>query len=228
MLFPYIYTSAVQSSRESIPLLRPMYLDYPNVEAAYHNSQEYMFGDNLLVAPVTQAGVGPGRVAKQVVWFPTGGWYDWFSGTRYDRGTALVADDIDEFPLFVRGGTVIPMQPFTTRMASTPHKTVVLRCYPGTAAHASELYEDDGETTAYRGGAAATTPLKYVPKDGAAAVEIGPARGSFAGQVSTRAYVVEFAGLGRATRASVDGKPAKVEYAPSMGINRGLVPATSS
>jgi len=224
-LFPYIYTSAAQSSRSTVPLLRPMYLAHPTVEAAYHNSQEYLFGDNLLVAPIAQPGVGPGHVARQVVWFPGGEWYDWFSGVRHTGPSdELAADDIDEFPLFARGGVPIPMQPRTLRMASTPVKTLVVRCYPGVSGDSS-FYEDDGVTTAYRQKAFATTRLGYVRQGNVLIVSIGGAHGHYAGEPATRSYVVELPSMDRATHAWVDGKAVAVAYDPALGINRVIVPA---
>ena len=131
-LFPYLYTSAAESCRDTVPLDRPLYLDHPSDERAYHNAQEYFIGDNLLAAPIVTPGIGPGRVGTQTVWFPPGAsWYNSFTGEKYAGGTnALVAADINEFPLYVKGGVPIPMQPYTPRMATAPLTTLRVRCYP--------------------------------------------------------------------------------------------------
>ena len=71
-LFPYIYSSVWQSCSESVPLNRPMYIEYPAKDEAYRHPQQYFFGDSLLVAPITTPGEGPDKVAQQVVWFPSG------------------------------------------------------------------------------------------------------------------------------------------------------------
>jgi alpha-glucosidase (family GH31 glycosyl hydrolase) len=81
-MMPYLYTSIAQATQDSIPFIRPMYIDHPEIEAAYHNGQEYTFGDNLLVAPIAQPGVGPNRVATQAVWFPEDDWFDFFTGEK--------------------------------------------------------------------------------------------------------------------------------------------------
>src|SRR5205814_1798147 len=108
--------SAWQATRDSVPLTRPMYVEYPNDEQAYQNPQEYLYGDNLLVAPITTPGVGPNRLSRQVVWFPQGSWFNYFTGERFVGGSnsdqQLVAADMNEFPLYVRGGTPLPMQPY--------------------------------------------------------------------------------------------------------------------
>lgn len=193
-LFPYIYSSAAQACRDSVPMIRPMYIDYPNDENAYQNPQQYLFGDNLLVAPITSPGIGEQRVAKQVVWFPPGNdWYNFFTGERYEGGTEqLVACDIDTFPLFARGGSVIPMQPYSARMATAKLETLVLRAFPGRddMTRTTTLYEDDGTSPAYRRGTFATTEITHTRHGGDHVVEVKPTTGHFDGQPAKRAYVV--------------------------------------
>lgn len=218
-LFPYIYSSARQSCVESIPLNRPMYIEYPNDERAYHNGQQYFFGDNLIAAPITMPGVGPDRVGWQAVWLPDGVWYDWFSGEHYTGSREILsAATIDEFPLFARGGVPIPMQPYSSRMATTPLDTLVVRCYPGPDGKTGKftLYEDDGLTQGYTKGEYATTELSYTRKGSEITVKIAPTRGSYKGQKGSRAFVIELPCTGVPKSVSVDGKPAQPTYDPSQ------------
>ncbi len=120
--------------------------------------QEYYFGDDLLVALITTAGVGPSRLAWQVVWFPaeSGGWYDYFSGERHESGSeAIVADDINQFPLFVRGGVPVPMQSYSPRPTSATLQIIwwfdAIRVKMNQSLGTSTLYEDDGRTQALCG-----------------------------------------------------------------------------
>ena len=227
-LFPYIYTSAAQSARETVPLDRPLYFDNPRVENAYHNAQEYLLGDNLLAAPIVTAGVGPGRVAAQTVWFPSGSWYNYFTGERYTGNTdALVAADINEFPLYVRGGIPIPMQPYTPRMGTAPLNTLRVRCYPGADGQTgrSTLYEDDGVTTAYVRGLSATTPLSYTRQGNTVTVTVGATRGRWAGQPARRAVVIELPDTMRATKATLNGKPLTAAYDAATDTNKIILAA---
>ena len=227
-LFPYLYTSAAQSARETVPLDRPLYFDNPRAEDAYHNAQEFLLGDNLLVAPVASAGAGPGRVASQTVWFPSGSWYNIFTGERYAGNTdAFVAADINEFPLYVRGGVPVPMQPYTPRMGTAPLTTLRVRCYPGAdgATGRSTLYEDDGVTTAYERGASATTPLSYTRRGNAVTVTVGATGGRYAGQPAKRALIIELPDTARATKAMLNGKPLAVVYDAATDTNRVTLPA---
>ena len=229
-LFPYVYTSAAQSCRQTVPLDRPLYLDYPKLEPAYHNPQEYVLGDNVLAAPIVTPGVGPGRVAHQTVWFPPGLWYDYFTGEQFNGGTArIVSADVNEFPLYVRGGVPVPMQPYAPRMATAPLSTLRVRCYPGADGQTgrSVLYEDDGVTQAYERGQSATTPLSYAHKGNVFTVTVGATVGHFAGQVARRAIVVELPDTAKATEATLDGQPLLSTYDAANFINRISVPARS-
>jgi alpha-glucosidase (family GH31 glycosyl hydrolase) len=78
-LVPYTYTLADEAVRTGLPITRPLYLDYPSEPAAYVNPGEYLYGPDVLVAPVTT----PGTVSKQSVWFPPGQWTDWFTGATF-------------------------------------------------------------------------------------------------------------------------------------------------
>ena len=135
-LMPYVYSSIWEATHDSVPFTRPMYIDHPDTEDAYHQSQEYQFGDNLLVAPIASAGTGSNRMAWQAVWFPDGDWYDFFTGEKFTGPThAIASADIDSFPLYVRGGTPLPMQPYTPRPGTAALNTLVLRCYPRSRQH---------------------------------------------------------------------------------------------
>ena len=212
-MMPYLYTSIWQATQSSIPFLRPLYIDYPDVEQAYHNGQEYQFGANLLVAPIAQPGVGPNRVATQAVWFPEGDWYDFFTGERFTGPTeGIAADAIDTFPLYVRGGVPLPMQAYTPRPGTAPLTSLVLRCYPGKDGKTgtSTVYEDDGVTTGYEHGKFATTALKYTLHGDEIAVEIAPTQGSFKGQPSTRHCTVELPCTAKLTSCNI--ADAKISY----------------
>jgi hypothetical protein len=224
-LLPYAYTAAAQATRTSVPLVRPMYIDNPGQEIAYHSGQEYTFGDDLLVAPITAPGQGQNHLGWQHVWFPPGTWYQYFTGERHD-GPAheLVAADLTEMPLFARGGVPIPEQPYTERPTSAKLNTLVLRCYPGTDGHtgASSLYEDDGISDGYQRAAAATTELSYARHGDQITVHIAPTRGTYAGQVASRGYTIL---LPATERATLQGSPtAKLSYDAATGTNRIDVP----
>ena len=227
-LFPYIYTSAAEACRETVPLDRPLYLDHPTEEAAYHNAQEFLLGDSLLAAPIVSPGVGPGRVGTQTVWFPPGdAWYNTFTGEKFAGGTnALAAADINEFPLYVRGGVPIPMQPYTPRMATAPLTTLRVRCFPGPdgKTESGTLYEDDGVTTGYERGQSATTPLTYTRRGSFVTVTVGAVQGRYVGQPARRRLIVELPDTVQAARAEANSRPIPVSYDPATGANSVALP----
>jgi hypothetical protein len=225
-LIPYVYTCAEQAVKASVPFVRPMYIDHPTEEAAYHNGQQYYFGDNLLVAPITAPGQGANHLGWQHVWFPGGTWYQYFSGEKYaDKGDVLVAADINEFPLFERGGVPLPEQPYTERPTSTPLSNLVLRCFPGTDGQTgtSQLYEDDGISDDYKTGGFATTALSYSRQGNEITIHVAPAQGSFKGQVASRSYTVLLPDTQQGTLLAPSN--AKLTYDPMAGINRIEIPA---
>ncbi len=229
-LFPYIYSSAEESCRETVPLLRPIYFEHPRLDEAYHNAQEYYFGDNFLVAPITTPGIGPTKIAWQVVYFPPGDgpWYDYFTGDRHEENTtAIVACPIDRFPLFVRGGVPIPMQPYSPRPATAPLDHLIVRCYPDdeNKIGSSGLYEDDGQTQAYKNGEFARTKLTYSRSGQNMTMTIGPSEGHFTDQPATRSYTIELPAVTKPTSATIDAVPAQVNFDADAQSAKIEVPA---
>ncbi|RYX81201.1 DUF5110 domain-containing protein [bacterium] len=230
-MFPYLYTSVRECYDDMAPLVRPMYYSYPRDEAAYHAPGQFLFGDNVLIAPIVSPGVGPEHVAKQNVWFPQGSWYNIFSGEEFKGNTqALVTADIGEVPMYARGGVPIPMQPYTARMGSTPISTLRVRCYPGANGQTGTytLYEDDGRSSQYQRGGFAKTPLSYTRRGNAVTVNIGATVGSYTGQPRSRSIVVELPNTTQAKDATLsDGTATQkcaVAYDAATGTNRISVP----
>ena len=103
-LLPYIYTEAKWSSETGEPLMRSMAYAFPEDQMAAEYEFQYLFGRKLLVAPVTTPN------AKQIeVYLPEGVWYDFFTGKRYEGGTYRIPAAVDEIPVFVREGTILPV-----------------------------------------------------------------------------------------------------------------------
>ena len=227
-MMPYLYSSIWQATHDSVPFIRPLYVDHPDVEEAYHNGQEYTFGDNLLVAPITQPGVGVNRTAWQSVWFPDGDWFDYFTGEKFTGPSHAVAvAAIDTFPLYVKGGVPLPMQPYTPNPGTAPLKHLDLLAYPGREGitGSSFVYEDDGVTSGYQKGESATTPLTYVRHGDAITLTIGPTRGQFKGQPLSRGYTLVLPCTVKMTACSVAG--ASGTYDEATFTNRIELPSSS-
>ncbi|MDR1023659.1 MAG: DUF5110 domain-containing protein [Prevotellaceae bacterium] len=215
-LMPYIYSSVWQCHTDMLPLNRPMYIDHSLQEEAYRNPQQLMLGDLLLGAPVTSPRDSVTGLAAQTAWLPDEDvWYDMFTGERMEGGTHTVYSDVNRFPLFVKGGYPLPMQPYTERMASEPLSTLIVRCYPGRDGDDNRytLYEDDGISADYEKGGYATTLLEYRQKGNSAQITVYPAQGSYKGQLQKRAYRFELPELATTYKnpvATLNGKKVKL------------------
>lgn len=107
-LVPYLYSASWKNHLEGVPLIRPMYYEWPEEDAAYEADHQYLFCD-LLVAPITQKSVALG-IAEKRVWLPDGVWTDIFTGLRYAGGRWItVCRDIGCMPVFARDGMILPL-----------------------------------------------------------------------------------------------------------------------
>jgi alpha-glucosidase (family GH31 glycosyl hydrolase) len=144
-LLPYTYTLAWQAHTDGLPLMRPLVLNYPDDPRVWSLSHEYLWGDDLLVAPVTREGA-----TAWPVYLPAGGWYDFWTGTRYEGPAGITLDaPLDRLPLLVRAGAIVPMGPVVQHTGERPLDEVTLLIYPEGASR-FELYEDDGRSNDYR------------------------------------------------------------------------------
>lgn len=221
-LMPYIYSTAWQAHKETLPILRGMYFEFPDKEEAYNLEGQYFWGDSFLSAPITNPGQGVNKISKKSVWLPDGIWYNFFDGKKYSGNQTITAEsDIFEFPLFVKGGMPIPMQPYTARMASTPLNKLIIRCYPGIEGQRSsfELYEDDGISNDYKMGKKALTKLEYMRELNEHIISIYPTEGKYKGQLKKKSYQIELPATKRATSVFVNGNKTKFSYDKLKKVN---------
>ena len=195
-LLPYIYTYARVAHETGQPLVRGMYLDYPDQEDSYRLKEQYMFGKQLLVAPVVEP--GHGQSVLKDVFLPKGDdWYDYFTGKIYRGGQVLPYEyPLERMPIFVRAGSIIPMAPEMNYTSEKPVDPLTLDIYAGKPAE-FRLYEDDGTSFDYRKGACAFTRISLEPsvKPGDYTIAVGPTKGSFVGQLKKRRYEIRLHGL---------------------------------
>lgn len=145
-LLPYIYTSMEQTSRTGIPLMRAMFLDFPDQPDVALNDQEFMFGESLLIAPKAWPFVEPYTVT-----LPAGDWYDFWTGGKVSGQKLQLDPALDILPAYVRAGSIIPEQPVVQSTDDIPQGPLTLNVYAGPQCHGS-LYADDGNTFAYQHG----------------------------------------------------------------------------
>jgi alpha-glucosidase len=146
-LMPYIYTTAKETCETGLPMIRALWLHYPDDPLAVARGDEYLFGRDLLVAPVVEKGA-----TSRSLYLPRGTWFDFWTHEKQEGGRELVRKvDLGRLPLYVRAGAVLPTGPprqYTNEPAAGP---LTITAFPG-ADGISSLYEDDGESFNFRNG----------------------------------------------------------------------------
>lgn len=159
-LLPYLYTMNHRAYAENIPLVLPMYYDYPEEEYAYHVPNEYLFGSQLIAAPVTSPRIPKLNAAKVKVWLPDGIYYDIFTGRKYRGGRVLnMYRDINSIPVLAKAGAVIPTTDEIGNADSNPQE-LCIHVYAG-ADGSFTLYEDDNVSEDYKTGKCVTTAMNF-------------------------------------------------------------------
>jgi len=198
-LIPYLYTYSWQAHERSLPLLRPLYLQWPDLEQAYRHFHEYYLGEEMLVAPVLAAD------GTRTVYLPPGRWMDFFGRKRYQGGTTFSAHyPVDATPVFVREGAIVPEQAISRRDAAAGTGDLIVNVY-GDGNGRFDLYEDDGLSLDYERGSYALTPMTYRTAGAGHRLVIGPTKGSFTGQAQRREYELHIHTGRRPASISVDG-----------------------
>ena len=146
-LLPYLYTAAEEASRTGLPIMRPMFLEFPNAGLDTEDSQ-FMFGPALLVAPWPDETVDAYPLSLP----PGTDWYDYWTGQRVDTSAAVMLEKrLDHLPVFARAGAIIPHQPLTQSTTEEPNGPLLLHVYSGSDCSGS-VYLDDGMSFGYRQG----------------------------------------------------------------------------
>ncbi len=184
-LIPYIYTYCRIAYDDALPIVRPLYLEYPNLDNAYLYPNEYFFGKELLVAPI----VDSENVAN--IYLPPGKWYDYFTDEEFDGGEVIHKNyNVDEIPVFVKEGSIIPTGPVRDFVDERPLDTLLIDIYCSQEGKFN-LYDDDGTSLNYLQNSFSWTPISYIKHSGGESeVNIGPTKGEFKGQVYSRAYEI--------------------------------------
>jgi len=195
-LLPYIYSNAAAIAFEGSTLMRPLVFDFFNDHQALQQKYEYMFGRSLLVSPVTEPNVKTWRTYLPKT---QGGWYDLRTNRHFDGGQTVETEAV-RIPVFVRGGSIVPMATEKRQYAANQANEPLSICiFPGANA-AFSLYEDDGETMAYTEGQ--QSRILFVWNDAKKRLTIGQRVGSYPTMSANRTFILTMP----------DGKTVKVEY----------------
>jgi alpha-glucosidase len=147
-LLPEVYNVMHESAESGLPAMRPLMLDYPNDGNTYGMDDEFLFGSDLLAAPVLDEGA-----KSRGVYLPAGDWYDYATGAHYTGPTGVnLQVTMSSIPLFVRGGAFVFTQPVVQSTNEMPGQPLNVLVFPAASSQRT-LYEDDGSSLDYQRGA---------------------------------------------------------------------------
>lgn len=210
-MIPYIYTMARKGHDTGVSICRPMYYDYPSEEKAYEFKNQYMYGDNMLVAPViTPAENGYSTVE---VWLPEGEWYENATGTMLKGNQVYTRKfTLNEVPVYIKAGSILPYHVDKNRRLTANDAAYALNIFPGGNGEFT-IYEDNGNDKGYE-TEYATTQVASVRDGNTLKVTIDPRQGSYKDMPEKRQYQVKVLATARPEKVTVDGKDVDFTYVP--------------
>ena len=198
-LMPYLQTAVRECHDTGMPIMRALWLHYPTDPIAVARGDEYLWGRDMLVAPVVEKGATTRRL-----YLPKGVWFDFWTEERVDGGLEIErAVDLATMPLYVRAGAVVPMGPVKQYTAEPSEEPITLVVYPG-ANGVSSWYEDDGTTFDYRRGDFMRVTMTW--RDSARRLSLALAPGSKMRVPLRRKIEVRVAGSAKRSSAVFSGR----------------------
>jgi alpha-glucosidase (family GH31 glycosyl hydrolase) len=206
-LMPYTYTLAREAYDTGMPLMRALWLHYPSDKEAVSQSQEYLWGRDMLIAPVYEKGV-----TTRKLYLPAGTWYDWWDNSRQNGGTTVTRTvDLATMPIYVRAGSIIPLDPVRQYMAQPVTEPTTLKIYSGASGEFT-MYDDDGNSQNYLQNKGTWTKLSW--DDGAKKLTISanPPAGVTNESTAAREFKVLLLPAGTVKTVKYDGRRTEVGF----------------
>jgi alpha-glucosidase/alpha-D-xyloside xylohydrolase len=202
-LMPYIYSAAKETCETGLPMIRALWLHYPDDPVATERGDEYLFGRDLLVAPVVEKGA-----VSRALYLPRGTWYDFWTNEKHEGGREIVRQvDLGTLPLYVPAGAVLPMGPIKQYTSEVVDGPLTLTVFPG-ADGTGSLYEDDGESFDFRNGQFMRIEMRW--DDGGRKLALRLASGARMLRAAPIAVEVKLAGSDQARSVMFKGEPISV------------------
>jgi len=146
-MLPYLYSAVRESTKMGVPVMRALWLHYPDDPRAVSCGDQYLWGKSVMVAPVVEK-----DAVSRRVYLPKGDWFDFWTGEKTEGNRDIDrAVDLETMPLYVRAGSILPLGPVKQYTSEKVDQPCSLAIYPGADA-SFLLYEDDGSSFNYRKG----------------------------------------------------------------------------
>lgn len=210
-IVPYIYSMARKAYDTGVSICRPMYYEWPEAEESYVHPGQYMFGDDMIIAPVASPSID--GYSKIKVWLPEGNWIEEATGAMLPGGKTYERDmAMDEFPVYVKAGAVIPYHTDAVKNLKSNALPISINVYPG-GDGAFRVYEDAGDDDNY--------PTEFAYTDIAASrngqklkVEIKPRKGNYKEMPRNRGYQIKTRMVSPPEEVIVNGEKVSFQYIP--------------
>jgi alpha-glucosidase (family GH31 glycosyl hydrolase) len=166
-LMPYLYSAVKETCETGMPIIRAMWLHYPQDAAAAGRGDQYLYGRDILVAPVVEK-----AAATRSLYLPSGTWYDFWTKEKLAGGREIKRKvDLETIPLYIRAGAILPMGPLKQYTWEDVDGPLSLHVHPG-ADGSFSLYEDDGKTFDFRKGAFMRMNIAWNDRDRKLAIRL--------------------------------------------------------
>jgi alpha-glucosidase/alpha-D-xyloside xylohydrolase len=203
-MMPYLYSAVKETCETGLPVIRALWLHYPDDATAVARGDEYLYGRDMLVAPVVEKGA-----TSRSVYLPKGAWYDFWTREKMEGGREITRKvDLETIPLYVRAGAIVPLGPIKQYTWEKVDGPLTLWVHPG-ADGAFTLYEDDGTSFDFKKGE--FMKLNIAWNDRARQLTLRLASGSKMLAPATRDIVVKVAGEQTSKDVNFSGKPVSVK-----------------
>jgi len=203
-MMPYLYSAIKETCETGLPVIRALWLHYPDDAIAVARGDEFLYGRHLLVAPVVEKGA-----TSRALYLPRGTWYDFWTHERIAGGREISRKvDLETIPLYVHAGAILPLGPVKQHTDEKVEIPLTLWVHPGANGNYS-LYEDDGKTFNYRQGE--FMRIQMVWNDTQRLLQLRLAAGSRMIGTTKRNMVVRIAGESVTRELVFDGRPIEVK-----------------
>ncbi|PKR85448.1 glycoside hydrolase family 31 protein [Heyndrickxia camelliae] len=146
---PYLYTLFYKASKTGIPVMRPLLMEYPNDENTFNLSDQFLIGENVMIAPILKP-----TTYHRVVYLPAGNWYDYWTNKCYEGNTYMMVEaSLDTLPIFIKEGTILSLGKDIKNTSETLEEMEIHLYKSDEGTSLFQLYEDDGRTFEYENGA---------------------------------------------------------------------------
>ncbi len=214
-LFPYIYTMNMRTHTELKPIVAPMYYSHPEKSAAYEVKNQYWFGTQMMVAPITTPKSEATLMGKVRVWLPEGVWTDLFTGAVYNGLKGRFYEmhrPSSSIPVLLKAGAIVPMNSHIKGDNTLcGAKDMEIYIAPGEN-NSFTLYEDSGDMSAYQSGAFIKTEMTLDYSEEYATFTLHPAKGELSLIPKKREYKIKLVGFNAPERILINGKETGFEY----------------